>query len=346
MLNNEIILENLQNSTSPHKPVLPREVLSVFTNDLKNFDKNMSNKKLTKLKQHQKTQSELKPEPEKNIILDCTLGYGGHTELLLQSGFEVIGCDRDATAIEYCKEKFGGFGGKFSCVKSDFASLLDKLTPSQKSRICGVLADIGVSSLQLDLDERGFGMSSKRLDMRMDLSGDLSAKEVVNHYSQEELERILRQNTQLPNAHTLASKIVLARSKMEIGSVDELACVIGQERLFGRNVKILTLVLQAIRIEVNDELTQLRTLLNNVSQLCDFTLCVISFHSLEDRIVKEYFKLWGQECSCPPEAICCQCDKNNAKGFALTKKPLTPQADEVRLNSRASCAKLRAFRFF
>ncbi|MDY6135423.1 16S rRNA (cytosine(1402)-N(4))-methyltransferase RsmH, partial [Campylobacter lanienae] len=204
---------------------------------------------------------------------------------------------------------------------------------------------IGVSSLQLDLNERGFSLKSDTLDMRMDSSNPLDAKTIVNNYTKDELQRIFYEYGELPNAKSIAQKIITARNIKQINSCKELSQIVGNSNLQNRSINVATLVFQAIRIEVNKELDVLKELLNSIqnSQINNAKVAIISFHSLEDRIVKDKFKKWQSSCICPDGALRCECGNNHAIGKIITKKPITPTDNEIKSNSRASCAKMRVF---
>ena len=200
--------------------------------------------------------------------------------------------------------------------------------------------------MQLDLNERGFSTNSDALDMRMDKSQTFDAKELINSYSLDELTRIFYKYGELPNAKSIATKIVAYRQKSKITSAKELASIIGRSNLKNRSVLVATLVFQAIRIEVNKELNELENLLKHIedSKIKDAVLDIITFHSLEDKIVKTKFKEWEKSCICPNSALRCECGNNHAIGKIITKKPLTASKQELQTNSRSSCAKLRTFR--
>jgi 16S rRNA (cytosine1402-N4)-methyltransferase len=208
--------------------------------------------------------------------------------------------------------------------------------------LCGILADIGVSSLQLDQRERGFSYESDTLDMRMDPDALLSAYEVVNDYSQSALETLLRDYGEVTNARKVAETIVQRRP---FHSAKELSNAIFHLMPKGKKIHPSTLVMQAIRIEVNDELGELTRLLDAIenSALKKLRVAIITFHSLEDRIVKNRFSKWAKNCICPDEAMRCTCGNNHAIGKVITKKPLSAQEDELRQNSRSRSAKLRLF---
>ena len=278
------------------------------------------------------------------VILDCTLGYGGHSKALLDTlpNIKIIACDQDDMAISYCTNKFKNYTDRIQIYKSNFSQILQKI-PQENIR--AILADIGVSSLQLDLNERGFALKSDILDMRMDSSNQLDAKTIVNNYSQSQLEKIFYEYGELPNAKSIANKIIIARQNKEISSAKELVQIIGNSNLQNRSVSIATLVFQAIRIEVNKELDVLKELLNSIqnSAINHARVAIISFHSLEDRIIKDKFKSWQSSCICPSGVMRCECGNNHSIGKMITKKPITPSAQEIKANSRSACSKMRIF---
>ncbi len=283
----------------------------------------------------------------KGIFLDCTLGYGGHSQAVLEANedLNLIACDKDVEAIEFSKKRLASFGKRVKIFKSAFSQAIKNLSKDEIKNVRAILADIGVSSLQLDKNERGFGLNSDALDMRMDKSAPLDASEVVNFYAPSELERIFRDYGELANAKAIANKIVLARRAKPIASARELARIIGTASVKGRSVSESVLAFQAIRIEVNNELGELKDLLESIKN-AGFHGCkvaIISFHSLEDRIVKNTFKSWAASCICPQGAMRCECGNNHAIGKILTKKAVCPSAAEIRRNSRSSCAKMRVF---
>ena len=299
----------------PHVPVLLDEVLQAF-DDIKS-----------------------------GAIVDCTLGYGGHSSAILEQNqnINLIACDQDEEAIKFSSERLKKFGQRTQIFKSKFSEILGKV---EQGQIRGILADIGVSSLQLDKNERGFGLKSENLDMRMDAQAKFSAYDVVNSYSAKELERIFADYGELPNPAKFATKIIEARQSGEIKSAERLAQIIGLKGVNGRSVSAATLAFQAIRIEVNNELGELQNLLQSIegSQIDECVVAIISFHSLEDRIVKNKFRQWAQSCICPPQALRCTCGGDNALGKIVSKKAITPSAAEVKANSRSSCAKMRIFK--
>ena len=289
---------------------------------------------------------------ESGYVLDCTLGYGGHSEGILSANprLKLIACDRDAEAIEFSRERLNKFKDRVEIHKAKFSEIL-KILPEQKLRaVRGILADIGVSSLQLDKNSRGFSTKSDALDMRMDAGAALDAAYVVNRYSQAELARIFREYAELTNANAIASKIATARANAPLTSAKALANLIGTKPVKGRSISLAALAFQAIRIEVNNELGELKGLLDLIEQksrdliLTNANVAIISFHSLEDRIVKTRFKQWERSCICPSGVMRCECGGDHSLGKILTKSPLTADAQELAQNSRAASAKLRIFR--
>jgi len=301
---------------SPHIPVLYREVIDAFA------------------------------DIENGIVVDCTMGYAGHSSMLLEANdsLSLIGIDQDSTAIAFSTTRLAPFGNRASIKQGRFSSVIkDIILENDKSQIKGILADIGVSSLQLDQSERGFSFESDVLDMRMDKEAVLSATEVVNSYSKHELERILREYGELRNAAKVASVIV---EKRPFSSASSLADAVRPYAPRGKKIHPATLVMQAIRIEVNDELGELTRLLDAIEKAClpDAVIAIISFHSLEDRIVKQRFAAWTKNCICPPQAPRCTCGNDHSLGKVITKKPISAQTDELKSNPRSRSAKLRLFK--
>ncbi|MCF6201034.1 MAG: 16S rRNA (cytosine(1402)-N(4))-methyltransferase RsmH, partial [Hydrogenimonas sp.] len=271
-----------------------------------------------------------------------------HSEAILKrfSDIKLIGIDRDPEAIAYCKERFESFEDRFEAMEGRFSQLLATLLEREMD-ICGILADFGVSSLQLDKKERGFSFESDNLDMRMDSKAKLTAYEVVNSYPQEELERIFREYGEQKAYKRAAKAVVEARNIKPIESGKELSEIFGRVlRKRGRTNPATTLF-QAIRIEVNDELGEIERLLDALESRPPKGAVVglITFHSLEDRLVKRRFKEWSRSCVCPPEAFRCQCGGDHALGNMSVKKPLTAAEEEIAANPRSRSAKLRCFRF-
>ena len=276
-------------------------------------------------------------------IIDCTLGYGGHSEALLEQNphIKLIGCDQDEEALAFSKKRLERFGDRVLFHFGNFSSVIEAY---KHLPIRGILADIGVSSLQLDKKERGFAFDSDTLDMRMNPHNTLSAYEVINHYPQGELEVVLREFGEIHEYKKMAELIVKTRAQKPIESAKELSNLVLR---LGAKKKIhpATLLFQAVRIEVNNELGVLATLLESIKN-AHFETCrvgIISFHSLEDRIVKQTFKLWSHDCICPPEMMRCVCGNNHSLGKLITKKPIEASASEMKINPRSRSAKLRIF---
>ncbi len=276
-------------------------------------------------------------------IIDCTLGYGGHSEALLEqnSQIKLIGCDQDEEALAFSRQRLMRFGDRVTFEHGNFATVIQKY---KHLPIRGILADIGVSSLQLDKKERGFAFDSDVLDMRMNPAQELSAYDVVNHYAKEELEFILREYGEIHDFKKMAQVICDARAKEPIKSAKALSKLV--EKLgFKKKIHPSTLLFQAIRIEVNNELGVLTALLESIKN-ADLEHCIvgiISFHSLEDRIVKQTFKVWSQNCICPPEVMRCMCGNNHSMGKLVSKKPIEASSAEIKKNPRSRSAKLRIF---
>lgn len=301
----------------PHIPVLKDEVLDIFKN------------------------------ARSGILIDCTLGFGGHSEAILKAypHIKIIGIDKDKEAREFAKARLAIFKDRFSCESGGFGDIFGRLLDKYQGEICGVLADIGVSSYQLDTPRRGFGFESDVLDMRMDTSSNLNAEKILKSYSQHELAKIFFDFGELREAKKLASLIIELREHNP-SILDSASSFSHFLKTNFKNPKILPLVYQALRIEVNGELRELDCLLESAKGLKKAILCIISFHSLEDRAIKNSFKDYARSCICPENIMRCECGNNHELGRIMTKKPLIATNDELKYNSRAKCAKLRAFEFY
>lgn len=285
------------------------------------------------------------------VLLDCTLGFGGHSFAFLESNpnTQIYAFDRDSSAIALAKECLKDYASRVCFYHHPFSHALESLSDDVLKQTRGIIADIGVSSMQLDEEHRGFGFYSKSLDMRMDSQSPLSAQNVLNTYSLVQLETIFRIYGEIRQSKKLAHLIVEQRQKQPFESCLELSNLI--ERHFPRvgGLHPATLAFQALRIEVNDELGELRTLLQSIENafvkgvLYNCRVGIISFHSLEDRIIKQYFKQWSKSCICPQERYKCECGNNHALGEILTKKPIVPSKEEIAQNKRSRSAKLRIF---
>lgn len=296
----------------PHIPVLFDEVIEIFS-DLKD-----------------------------GYIIDCTLGYGGHSLGILESNpyIQLICNDQDEEALHFSKSRLKAHLDRIIFSKGNFKDLINKY---KDLNIVGILADIGVSSLQLDKKERGFGFNSQTLDMRMDQNQELSAKTIVNEYSQHQLEHIFKELGEVKEYKKVASLIVQNRP---FSSAKELAEFLSKNMFKGK-LHPATLPFQGIRIAVNNELDVLEELFEQIEN-AHFThtkIAIISFHSLEDRIVKNIFKKWTMKCICPAQIERCECGNNNQKGKILTKKPIIPTTKEIKINARSRSSKMRVFQF-
>ncbi len=301
---------------TPHIPVLLEEVLESFSS-----------------------------VPE-GYFVDCTLGYAGHSSEVLKRYVDLkhIGIDRDDEALSFSQKKLAPFEGRSKLYKGTFATVLPTL---KEVPITALLADFGVSSLQLDKKERGFSFTSQTLDMRMDASAALSAYEVVNSYSKVQLEYIFDTYGEVRSYRKLAGAIVESRAKKPIESAIELSEIAKTVIPAGGKIHPATLMFQAIRIEVNNELGEIEGLLDAIEakHFENEVVSLITFHSLEDRLVKNRFKKWSTACICDPHAMRCTCGKNHALGKALSRKPITASKEELKINPRSRSAKLRSFRF-
>ncbi|PNV84394.1 MAG: 16S rRNA (cytosine(1402)-N(4))-methyltransferase [Sulfurimonas sp.] len=282
---------------------------------------------------------------KEGIIIDCTMGYGGHSSMILEANphVRVIGIDQDQSAIDFSTSRLEPYKDRVEIKKGRFSSVIrDILKEHDKKEIKGILADIGVSSLQLDQKERGFSFSSENLDMRMDRDAILSAATVINEYSEQDLQRVLLEYGELRNYKKIASFIVNNRP---FSSAKELSEAIKHLMPTGKKIHPATLLMQAVRIEVNDELGELNSLLDTIEEakFLNTKIAIISFHSLEDRIVKNRFVRWRESCICPKEAMRCTCSNDYSYGKILTKKPITAEDDELNANPRSRSAKLRVF---
>ena len=288
----------------------------------------------------------LQPEPGRRY-LDGTVGGGGHAEeILIRSSPDgrVLGLDRDDAAISAAGERLRRFGQRFIARQASFVQAKEILAEIGWDVVDGVILDLGISSHQIDTPERGFSYRSPaRLDMRMDRRQSLDAYQIVNSYTADELERILRDYGEEPNARRLARAIVDERRRRAIQSAEDLVNVIQAVKRGGqREHHPATQVFQALRIAVNEELQQLESFMETGFEILrqGARMAVISFHSLEDRIVKRAFRKWSRACICPPRVLCCQCGWSQ-KARLINKKPISPSADEIHSNPRARSAKLR-----
>ena len=283
------------------------------------------------------------------IYVDGTVGGSGHAyEILEQSapGGLLIGIDRDDEALREAESRLSGFGQRKMLIKGNFVNIAAILADLKIQFVDGIILDLGVSSHQLEEARRGFSFAQEApLDMRMDGTQVFSAGDLINNYGESELAKIIREYGEERMAGRIARAIVRKRSEAPIRTTTELAAVVRQAMpgAFGRQrIHPATRTFQAIRIAVNDELVDLpRAIRGGIEVLADGgRFSIIAFHSLEDRIVKNEFRLGEGGCSCPPRLPVCVCQHKPVLKV-LTKKPLRPGAEELDCNPRARSARLR-----
>ena len=290
----------------------------------------------------------IKPD---GIYVDGTLGGGGHafevcSRLNEQGRF--IGIDQDAAAIEAASERLRDFGEKVTIIRSNYCEMKSRLHEIGVDKVDGIVIDLGVSSYQLDTAERGFSYRvDAPLDMRMDQRQQLTAREIVNTYSEADLFRVSRDYGEDKFAKNIAKHIVIERQKAPIETTGQLNEIIRHaipmkfQKTAGHPSKR---TFQAIRIELNRELDVLRESLDDMIEMLNpgGRICIITFHSLEDRIVKSAFRKNENPCICPSHFPVCVCG-NVSKGKVITRKPILPSEEELEYNSRSKSAKLRIF---
>jgi len=281
------------------------------------------------------------------LFVDCTVGLGGHSEAILQTSpdAQVLGIDRDEEALRLARERLAEFGGRFRAVRADFRELTRVLATAEVKAVRGILADLGVSSLQLDSPSRGFSFRHEApLDMRMDMSSGETAAELLGRLSEVEIARLIFEYGEERHSRRIARRIVERREAGEpVTSTTELAKLV--ERAIGgkkRRIHPATRTFQALRIAVNRELEGLDQFVADAFDALEphGRLAVISFHSLEDRIIKRTLLKLSGRCQCPPRLPQCACGARKVIEI-LTRRPLTPTEDEVAENPRARSAKLR-----
>ncbi len=285
------------------------------------------------------------------LFVDCTVGLGGHSEAILQasSDAQVLGIDRDEEALGLARERLALYGSRFRAVHADFRDITRVLATAKVKQVHGILADFGVSSLQLDSPSRGFSFRHNApLDMRMDVSSGETAVELLGRLSEVDLARIIFEYGEERRARRIARWIVERRERGEpIRTTRDLAELV--QRAVGpdkkRRIHPATRTFQALRIAVNSELENLDSfLVQAVDHLePDGRLAVISFHSLEDRIVKRTLLKLSGRCQCPPRLPKCLCGASKSIEI-LTRRPMTPGDDELSENPRARSARLRGAR--
>ncbi|MDD7183113.1 16S rRNA (cytosine(1402)-N(4))-methyltransferase RsmH [Peptostreptococcus porci] len=290
----------------------------------------------------------LKIKPD-GVYVDCTMGGAGHSREIakrITGDGKLICFDQDINAINVARERLAEFGDKVILVHSNFENIKDELAKIDIFEIDGVLADLGVSSHQLDEPIRGFSyMNDAPLDMRMDDRNSISAWNIVNEYSEEDLYRIIRDYGEENWSKRIAKFIVDYRKEKNIDTTYELVEIIKKaipQKARQNGPHPAKRTFQAIRIEVNNELGVINTLIEDAVSLLrnGGRICIITFHSLEDRIVKNQFKYLYQDCICSPDLPFCVCNKKREIEI-ITKKPILPSDNEVEINPRSRSAKLR-----
>jgi 16S rRNA (cytosine1402-N4)-methyltransferase len=287
----------------------------------------------------------LEPNRPDGVIVDATVGLGGHSEALLERhpGIRLIAIDRDPAALERSRERLSRFGDRVTFERGRHESLIEILKQLNVPAVSGLLADLGVSSMQLDDASRGFSFRfDAPLDMRMGSEGT-SAADLVNDLDEYELFRIIRDYGEEPMARRIAGAIVAARAESRIETTARLAEVIRSvKKARPHDIDPSTLTFQALRIATNEELVGLDRFIDDAVSVLETgaRVAIISFHSLEDRIVKRAFRRLEGECTCPPNMPVCGC---GATTFVkvLTGRPLTASEEETQRNPRSRSAKLR-----
>lgn len=283
------------------------------------------------------------------LVLDATIGAGGHAELILSRLGEngrLIGIDWDERALELARKRLES-RPNLSLVRDNFRNLAVVLGRMGVGEIDALLLDLGLSSIQIEEADRGFSFKSEGpLDMRMDNRLKNTAADIVNTYSEQQIVRVLREFGEEPNARRIAKELIRERSRAPIRTTTQLAEIVRRRvprKMRRPGIDPATRTFQALRIEVNCELDNLRLALNDGINLLKpkGRVCVISFHSLEDRIVKQTFVQAARGCVCPYDVPQCVCGKKPSLRI-LTRKPVTPSAEEVAANPRSRSARLRA----
>lgn len=281
---------------------------------------------------------------QKGVFVDCTFGAGGHSKAILESnmGNRVIALDKDTDAVESAKAGMSAYHGRFSIVKAGFETLGDVLNSLKIRQVNGFIFDLGMSSMQLDSASRGFSFRfDSELDMRFDRSAGETAADFLNSADEKELSRVFSEYGEEPRSPAVARAVIARRIKSPLKTTKDLISLIEHIKGPKKNrIHPATKIFQALRIYVNDELASLQTGLRQAFRCLETggRIAVISFHSLEDRIVKQYFAYLSRKCVCPPGQPICTCDKEEE---AIVFKLIKPTAEEVGDNPRSRSAKLR-----
>ncbi|MCD6182052.1 MAG: 16S rRNA (cytosine(1402)-N(4))-methyltransferase RsmH [Candidatus Cloacimonetes bacterium] len=279
------------------------------------------------------------------VYVDATLGGGGHTEAMLKSNstITVYGFDQDSAAIAHASKRLEEFSDRVHFIHSNFARLRTQLALQRITKVDGILFDLGVSSRQIDDPTRGFSfMQDGKLDMRMDATTSETAYDFINTASVEELTRVFREYGEEREAYHIARAIATSRAVKPIETTYQLSEIIDLSARSQHKIKVKARIFQAIRIHLNGELDVLKSALSQSIQALapQGRLVVMSYHSLEDRIVKQFMVEEAKDCVCPPSFPVCQCSKISTIKI-LTRKPIGADASEIEANPRARSAKLR-----
>lgn len=305
-----------QHNSSFHRPVMVKQVVSWWVTDVQGW------------------------------YVDATIGGGGHAEALLQRfspGGRLVGIDRDQEAIDFSRERLRQWQDQILLRQANFHQIKQILAEEGIQEVAGILLDLGLSSHQLDADYRGFSyLRDGPLDMRMDRTQRTGAFHVINTYTEQELQEMIKNYGEERRAGAIARAIVKARRIQKIESTRMLAHIVAGVLPPAHLNKSLSRVFQSIRIEVNSELRDLQAALQDGLEVLKpgGRLVVLSYHSLEDRLVKQFFRENENRCTCPPELPQCICHQEG-KLKILTRRPLTPAEEEIRVNPRARSAKMR-----
>ncbi len=296
----------------------------------------------------EETVSYLNPRPGK-IYVDATVGTGGHSNAILASGgggVKLVGIDADCDAVSAARRRLERFGGNVSIVNANFTDIEDAVCASGARKVDGIVADLGISSRQISSGGRGFSFNADEpLDMRMDTSLDITASDIVNTMSADGIADVLKKYGEERFAKSIASAIVKSRVKSPVKTSRELASIVSNSipvRFHPPSTHPATRTFQALRIKVNNEIENLDVFLQRAAPLMNrgARIVIISFHSLEDRVVKQAFNLMSLQCVCPPGLAQCGCGKKRSLKV-LTRKPLLPARSEVERNPGARSSKMR-----
>ena len=283
----------------------------------------------------------------KKEVLDCTLGGGGHSEALLAAGASVTALDQDEAAIKEARKRLAAYeaAGRFQALSGNFSDI-DQVAEVERRQFDGILADLGVSSHQIDSDERGFSFrAGALLDMRMDSRCTTTAADLLNTLDEADLTRLFREYGDEPRASRLAREIIRRRQNRPMKVSDDLVGAIRGSFGARSGPADFARLFQAVRIAVNDELAALERALPLLRNrlATGGVLAVIAYHSGEDRIVKNAMRDWSRDCVCPPKQLQCTCGGKNSLGELVTRKAVKASAHEIEGNPRSRSARLRAW---